>query len=418
MVRDDEDLFAGRYELVDVLGSGGSGVVRRAHDRVLDRSVAIKLLRANADDEALRARLRDEARLAGSLHHPGIAQVYDYGEVEVRGEPTPYLVMQYVEGTSVSQLLREHRALDVREVMDVLAQVADALRAAHAVGIVHRDLKPSNVLVTETGRAVLVDVGVAEPGAAEPPTGLSDIHSLGVLANQCLASIADVPPEAADLVAEMIADEPDDRPGAAEVAERARALSGRSATTSSRVVLPPLPTPPVASAARTPVWRRDAFRSRRVQMSAAAVVVALVGTVFVAARPAPTPVPDVEGMTWSDAKQVLKERELEVERRDVDVPDAERGTVLDQEPEEGATRDASTVVVLDVASGMSVLDPDEVVGQRYEVAARAVVRQGLVPVRNDVPRPGGDGTTVVTALPAGRLATGTAVTLTVGIPQP
>ena len=416
MVSDDDDLFAGRYELVDVLGSGGSGVVRRAHDRVLDRPVAIKLLRTGADDEDLRARLRAEAQLAGSLHHPGIAQVYDFGEVMVRDEPAPYVVMQYVEGTSLRQQLQKQRSLTVSKVMDVVAQVGDALRAAHAVGIVHRDLTPSNVLVTRSGRAVLVDVGVTESGKDEAQTARSDIRCLGGLAQECLASLADVPSAVAELVGEMLAEDPEHRPEAAVVVQRARALAVGPVRASSGVILPALAPAHAVAAARMPVWRREALRSRWVQVSAAAVVVALVGTVFVSARPATTSVPDVEGMSWREAKRELADRELAVERRKVDVPSVDRGTVLDTDPEEGAATDVGTIVVVEVASGMSVLDPDDVVGRSYEESARVLVRLGLVPVRNDVPRPGGDNT-VVTARPAGRLDTGTTVTLTVGMPQ-
>ena len=461
MVAVREDLFAARYALGEVLGSGGSGVVRRAHDTVLDRPVAVKLLRTGADDDVMRARLRAEAQLAGSLHHPGIAQIYDYGEVVVRDEPTPYIVMQYVEGTPLSALLRETRALPVSDVMDFVAQIAEALRAAHTAGIIHRDLKPSNVLVTEAGRAVLVDFGIARTSDAEPltmtgtlvgtadyispeqcsgrqATPRSDLYSLGMLAYQCLTGhkpfhresplatalahlhdevppLTDVPPAVAALVGQLVEKDPEERPvDAAEVAVRARALTGDATRVAPGVVLPPRPSPEVAAAARRPFWRSEGFRSRRLQIAAAAVAVTLLGTIFVAARPATTRVPDLEGLSWGEARQVLAARGLAVERQRVDDPGTERGTVLAQDPAPGAAPDEQTVVVLEVASGKTVLDPDEVVGLTYDEAARILVRLGLVPVRNEVSRPGGDGT-VVTALPVGRLRTGTMVTLTVGL---
>ena len=463
MLGEPEDLFAARYTLGDVLGSGGSGVVRRAHDTVLDRAVAIKLLRTGADDDVLRARLRAEAQLAGSLHHPGIAQVYDYGEVEVRDEPTPFLVMQYVEGTPLSGLLRESRALPASQVMDLVAQIADALRVAHASGIIHRDLKPSNVLVTRTGRAVLVDFGIARTCDTEPltmtgtlvgtadyvspeqcsgrsATPRSDLYSLGMLAYECLTGhkpfhresplatalahlhdevppLTEVPPAVAALVAQLVEKDPERRPvDASEVARRARSLV-RDQTATTGVVLPPPPAPRVRAAARRPFWRSEGFRSRHVQVAAAAVAVTLLGTIFVSARPPSARVPDVEDMRWGEARQVVAERGLEVERQVVDDPGTDRGTVLGQAPEAGAATDARTVVVLEVASGRAVLDPDEVVGLTYDKAARILVGLGLVPLRNEVARPGGDGT-VVTALPVGRLAAGTIVTLTVGTAAP
>lgn len=451
--------FARRYSLGDVLGAGGSGVVRRAHDTVLDRPVAIKLLKAGSDDEVERARLRAEAQLAGSLHHPGIAQVYDYGEDDADGGATPYIAMQYVEGTSLWQVLKERRTLGVREVMDLVAQVAAALQVAHDAGIIHRDLKPSNVLVTAEGRAVLVDFGIARSFDAEPltntgtlvgtadyvspeqcngrpATARSDLYSLGMLAYECLTGhkpfhresavatalahlteeappLIGVPGAVAALVAEMLAKEPEDRPSsAAEVAGRARSLAVEPEPT-AEVVLPPPPAPAVVTAVRTPVWRSEKLRSRRLQVSAAAVVVALLGMIFVAARPAATELPDLEGLGWGEARQALAEQDVEVRRQLVDSPGAARGTVLGQQPRPGSPVGDGTVVVLEVASGETVLDPDAVVGLRYEEAARILVGLGLVPVRNDVSRPGGDGT-VVTALPAGRLETGTMVTLTVG----
>ena len=136
------DLFVGRYELGEVLGSGGTGVVRRARDTVLDRPVALKLLRPGTGDEVVRARMRAEAQLAGALVHPGVARVYDYGEDEAGGEPAPYIVMQHVEGTSLWRVLRERRTLPPEQTMDLVAQTAAALETAHAAGIVHRDIKP------------------------------------------------------------------------------------------------------------------------------------------------------------------------------------------------------------------------------------------------------------------------------------
>ncbi len=175
MVTGVDDLFVGRYELDEVLGSGGTGVVRRARDTVLDRPVALKLLRPGSGDEVVRARLRAEARLAGALVHPGVAQVYDYGEDASGDEPAPYIVMQYVEGTSLWHVLRERRTLPADEVMDLVAQTASALEAAHAAGIVHRDLKPSNILVTDEGRAVLVDFGIARTLDSEPLTATGTV---------------------------------------------------------------------------------------------------------------------------------------------------------------------------------------------------------------------------------------------------
>lgn len=451
MIAGSEALLAGRYELGEVLGSGGSGVVRRARDTLLDRDVAVKLLKAGLDDDVLRARLRTEAQLAGGLHHPGIAQVFDYGEDE--GEAAPYLVMQYVDGTSLWHLLREHRTLPVENVLDLLAQLASALQQAHAAGIVHRDLKPSNVLVTSEHRAVVVDFGIARTADAEPLTSTgtiigtidyispeqvdgrsatpkSDLYSLGMLAYECLTGhkpfrrespvatalavlhdqvppLEGVPSGVADLVLQLVAKAPEDRPAdAAEVAARATALlAARSDPT--RVIPPPAP------AARTtpPPWRK-AWRSRRVQVGAAAVAATLLVLSFVAARPSVARTPDLAGLSWSAALEVLEERDLAYERVVVDDPGSERGAVLRQEPRPGARVDDDTVVTVTVASGRVTLEPERVVGLGYAAAARALVELGLVPTRDEVVRPGGQGL-VSGVRPSGRVELGTMVTLTV-----
>jgi serine/threonine-protein kinase len=460
MVTGVDGLFVGRYELEDVLGSGGTGVVRRARDTVLDRPVALKLLRPGTGDDVVRARLRAEARLAGALVHPGIAQVYDYGEDTSGDEPAPYIAMQYVEGTSLWHVLRERRTLPVNEVMDLVAQTASALEAAHQAGIVHRDLKPSNILVTGEGRAVLVDFGIARTLDSEPLTAtgtvigtadyispeqtagrsatpLSDIYSLGLVAYECLsghkpfhrestvatalAHLQDEAPELGPefpsgvraLVTRMIAKDPGGRPTAAEVADTAGRFRGGSTESTGRV-LPPEPPPTAVLAVSTPLWRSPALRSRRLQVSAAAVVVTLAVTAFVAARPSVTKVPDLRGMTVSEAAAELAADDIGVERHPVDGPSAKRGTVLGQDPAAGTEADSDTVVVLDVASGRTSFDPSEVAGLSFDDAARVLVGLGLVPSRRDVERPGADGT-VVTATPSGRLPLGSTVTLSVGV---
>ena len=458
-----ETTLSGRYVLGDVIGAGGSGVVRRAHDTTLDRPVAVKLLKAGEGDEVLRARLRAEATLAGQLHHAGIAQVYDYGEDDLEGSPTPYLVMEHVEGTSLWQLLKERRTLPVPEVMDLVAQVADALQAAHAAGIVHRDLKPSNVLVTADGRAVLVDFGIARTHDTEPLTNTgtivgtadyvspeqcegrtatwrSDLYSLGMLAYECLTGhkpfhresavatalahlrdeappLTGVPSGVADLVAQLIRKDPAERPGsAAEVSARAFALAGAKPDDPWTRILPAPPSPSRVQAERRPLWQRPAMRSRRLQVSAAAVAVTLGVGAFVAARPAPpVSLPDLEGMSWRAASALLAERDIDVERERVDQPGTPRGTVVTQSPEPGSSMAPSDEVTLQVASGAVVLDAGRVVGRSYEKAAQHLVGLGLVPVRQEVTRPGADGT-VVTAMPAGRLDVGSLVTLSIGVP--
>jgi serine/threonine-protein kinase len=147
------------YRIERILGRGGMGVVYLAHQIVLDRMVALKLLVPElAEDESFRARFLRESKLAASLDHPNIVPVFDAGEVEGR----LYIAMRYVEGTDLSRLLDEEAPIEPQRAMALLAPIVDALDAAHAKGLVHRDVKPSNILVDHAGRPYLADFGLSK----------------------------------------------------------------------------------------------------------------------------------------------------------------------------------------------------------------------------------------------------------------
>lgn len=292
-------LLGGRYRLDKLIGGGGMGEVWQGHDEVLDRTVAIKIIRPHlAGDENVRARLRVEAQLAGKLHHPGIVDVFDYGEDEEDGKPVPFLVMPLIDGAPLSALLAERGSLSTGETMAIVAEIASALHVAHEAGIVHRDLKPGNILVTPDGRVMLVDFGIAHAAGGEPltqtgaligtadylspeqasgrtATPASDLYSLGVVAYTCLSGnlpfhrdsdIATalahiqsdlptlpetVPGEVGVLVTALLAKEPAARPASATaVAHHASALATSvPAPPGHAPVLSGEPTMPDASAA-------------------------------------------------------------------------------------------------------------------------------------------------------------------------
>lgn len=155
-------MIAGRYELVREIGRGGMGAVHLARDQVLGREVAVKrigMLPGTEDPDLARA--EREARIAAMLHHPNVVSVFDLVEEDDRH----WLVMEYVPGVSLAQRIREHGPLDHATAAAVMAQVADALVAAHAAGITHRDVKPSNVLLTEDDTPKLGDFGIARKEA-------------------------------------------------------------------------------------------------------------------------------------------------------------------------------------------------------------------------------------------------------------
>jgi serine/threonine-protein kinase len=270
-------LVGGRYRLTSRVAVGGMGEVWRGTDELLDRPVAVKLLSAAyADDEEFRARFRAEARYAASLSHPGIAQVYDYGESSDLPSGGSYLVMELVPGEPLSAMIARHGRLSAPVTLDIVGQSAEALDAAHQAGIVHRDIKPGNLLVTADGTTKITDFGIAralrtsqahltqtgivmgtasyvspEQASGGIITSASDIYSLGVVAYECLTGQppfvaetpiaiavahmdrpvpplpADVPEPVADLVLAMLAKQPADRPESARwVADRARLLRG------------------------------------------------------------------------------------------------------------------------------------------------------------------------------------------------
>ena len=155
-------LLGGRYELDGIVGRGGMAEVYRARDIRLDRIVAIKTLRADlARDQIFQARFRREAQSAASLNHPSIVAVYDTGEDMATGVPVPYIVMEFVDGRTVRDLLQDgHRLLPERS-LEIIDGVLRALDYSHQAGIVHRDIKPGNVMVTRNGDVKVMDFGIA-----------------------------------------------------------------------------------------------------------------------------------------------------------------------------------------------------------------------------------------------------------------
>jgi serine/threonine protein kinase len=200
-----------RYRLDGCIALGGVGEVWRGTDLVLERVVAVKLLRPEyAQDEECLARFRAEGRHAALLSHPNIAQVYDY--VEKAPPLAGFLVMELVDGQSLARLLAGG-SMDPARTMGIIAQAADGLQAAHAAGLIHRDIKPGNLLVSPDDHVKITDFGIAQaPGSARvtrtgmlvgtaaylaperasggPATPASDLYSLGVVAYECLTGQA------------------------------------------------------------------------------------------------------------------------------------------------------------------------------------------------------------------------------------
>ena len=199
----------GKFQIQDVLGQGGMGIVYRAFDPAIQRTVAIKTITKSALDPAdlqyVLTRFRHEAQAVGRLTHPRIAAIYDYGE----DTDLAYIVMELVNGKSLFQHLQNEVRFGLKEIGELIRQLLDGLGYAHALGVVHRDIKPSNILINDDGRLKLTDFGIARidtstltqvgeimgsPGYMSPEQFLGtdidargDIYSVGVIAYELLA---------------------------------------------------------------------------------------------------------------------------------------------------------------------------------------------------------------------------------------
>lgn len=195
-----------RYQIIKTIGEGGMANVYLAYDTILDRNVAVKVLRGDlATDEKFVRRFQREALSASSLSHPNIVEVYDVGE----DNGLYYIVMEYIEGKHLKQLLKKRGSLTVREVVDIMMQITDGMSAAHDSYIIHRDIKPQNIMILENGLIKITDFGIAmalnatqltqtnsvmgsvhylppEQACGKTATIQSDVYSMGILMYELL----------------------------------------------------------------------------------------------------------------------------------------------------------------------------------------------------------------------------------------
>jgi beta-lactam-binding protein with PASTA domain/predicted Ser/Thr protein kinase len=425
----------GRYEIEDLLGQGGMARVFRGTDKVLDRTVAVKVLSPQfAGDDQFVSRFRREAQAAAALNHPNIVSVYDTGD---QGD-VHYIVMEYVQGRTLRDVVRQEGPLMPERASEITQAVARALDAAHDAGLVHRDIKPGNIMLTREGEVKVMDFGIARTSTGDTLTqtaavlgtasylspeqaqgsavdARSDIYSLGCVLYEMLTGRApftgdspvaiaykhvredpvppshlngDVPDALEAVVMKAMAKNPDNRYQTAD--ELREDLERVSAG------VPTLATPLLPGDATEMVTGRvpedgtsvmtgmppdeEPERKRRwwIPVVILLLLAALGAAAFFLVRallpPSPTGVrvPDVVGETEDDATDILEDAGFEVEVEREFNPEVRRTEVFEQDPEAGERLERGETVTLAVSRGEQPIEVPGVVGLSEE-EARAVL---------------------------------------------
>ncbi|HET9740875.1 MAG TPA: PASTA domain-containing protein [Solirubrobacteraceae bacterium] len=381
-----DTIIDGRYRVLKRIGSGGMAEVYCAEDQQLGRRVALKLLRRRfADDEQFVERFRREASSAAGLSHPNIVGIFDRGE----WDGTYYIAMEFVEGRTLKDIVRERGAAPPEAAADITLQILRALRFAHKHGIVHRDIKPHNVLIDNDGRVRVADFGIARAGVSDmtetgsvmgtaqylspeqaqgkPVDARSDLYSTGIVLYELLTGRVPFDAESPVSVALMQVSEPplppmevnpEVPPALDAVTLRAMEKDpGRryqdaeefiaaleSARKAPMEILPP---PPVIAE----VVEEEPGRRWWLWLIALLALLAIGIGLYLLLRPEQLTVPRVVGLRSATASQILKDRGFRVEVVNVANADVERDRVAAQDPRPDTEAPEGSVVELTVSTG-------------------------------------------------------------------
>jgi serine/threonine-protein kinase len=431
--------LGGRYEIGDLLGYGGMAEVRVGRDTRLGRAVAIKVLRSDlARDPSFQSRFRREAQSAAALNHPTIVSVYDTGDENENGTSVPYIVMEYVEGRTLRDVLQTEGPLLPERALEVTGDVCDALEYSHRAGIVHRDIKPGNVMLTPNGDVKVMDFGIARAVAASSTTmtqtasvigtaqylspeqargatvdARSDIYSTGCLLYELLTGEPPFtgespvavayqhvredpePPSGKKLdlsgavdaiVLKAMAKNPDNRyQSAAEMREDIeRWLSGRPVRATPLLA----PETMAAAPATTVLTDRPEEPSRRRRVAAYLLLLLAVAIVFVAAlfiarallggSPPNVHTPKLIGKTQPQAERALKHRGLdEKPKYRYTSTNGKRGKVIGQQPDPGRLIKKGGTVTFTISRGIRMVSVPDVTNQSLSDAEKTLKKHHL-----------------------------------------
>jgi serine/threonine-protein kinase len=435
--------LGGRYELGELLGHGGMADVRKGTDLRLGRAVAVKMLRTDlAKDATFQARFRREAQSAASLNAPSVVAVYDTGEDELDGVRVPYIVMEYVEGQTLRELLREGQRLMPNRALEITAGVLTALEYSHRQGIIHRDIKPANVMLARNGDVKVMDFGIAravadsgatmtqtanvlgtaqylspEQARGETVDARSDVYSTGCLLYELLTgrppfqgespvAVAyqhvrenpvppsvlnrDVGAEADAIVMKALTKNPENRyQSAAEMrTDIERALQG--ATVSAPPVLAEPPTQALTAIADVPPADEKKSRKGAYVALTIAVIAVLAGLGWAAwallgGENNNVTVPDVVGERLKQAQATLEDAGFVVVP-ETQTSDKPKNEVLTQDPAGNTEAEKGSTVNLIVSAGPEQVQVPKLEGLTESAAIEQIQAVGLTYAgSNDVP---------------------------------
>ncbi len=441
-----------RYQIIKTIGEGGMANVYLAYDTILDRDVAVKVLRGDlANDEKFVRRFQREALNASSLSHPNIVEVYDVGD----DNGQYFIVMEYIEGKNLKDLLKKRGKLTVSEVVDIMSQIADGLSVAHDSYIIHRDIKPQNIMILENGLVKITDFGIAmamnatqltqtnsvmgsvhylppEQASGKGSTLKSDIYSMGILMYELLTGVLPYRGENAVEIALKHLKEPlpsirDDLPDLPQSVEniilKSAAKNPKNRYNDAREMYEDLKTCLDESRLNEPrleyeypeldsdgkkftkqveqavameddkedvaikeVTDDDVKKENKLLIILASIFVGLMLVVAVLVLFLPKllnqkdiVVPDVSGMSVSDAISKLQDEGFVVKDEQMEIADENivEGNVVKTMPASGTKRSAGTSVTLYISTGDEKIEIENYVGKEYREVKGALESKGL-----------------------------------------